>query len=73
MYPAEIGFNSITEVLGLQNVKFANPAPCKPTIFDALLNKFTCSLKLKSLSLIIENPFFNRLVLTSSSFMICLK
>ena len=54
MKPALIGFNSRIKVCGLQKVKLANPAPCKPTISEALLNKFTWSSKERSLKVIIE-------------------
>ena len=72
MKPALIGFNSRIKVCGLQKVKLANPAPCKPTISEALLNKFTWSSKGRSLKVIIEYPFFIRNFFRSSSFIIFL-
>ena len=41
MKPALFGLSSRTKVCGLQKVRLANPAPCKPIISEALLNKLT--------------------------------
>ena len=65
--------NSITLVWGLQNAILAKPEPCNPTIISALLNKTTCSEKLKSLNLMISKPFTDKNFLISCSFFTVLK
>ena len=70
--PAVSDWNSTTLVFGSQKTKFANPAPCKPTICSALLNKLTWSTNLRSLKVKILKPFFFKKFITSCSFTIIL-